>query len=185
MEYIPTKNKFIPNPDLAKIRQHLEPADYFLCEILRATGLRVDDLLESVNLNWKFAELGLIVICEKKTDKIREIEASEELLDLIRKFRTAYGVPESYIAWDMMYFVPSWKKYDTHLNRSTLFRHFQKACRRSNLGDKGYTIHSLRKCYAVSLYHASKSILAVQRALNHDHMETTMIYLLDALPFML
>lgn len=185
MDYISKKNKYIQESDWIKIKKHLKKEDSCLCEILKKTGLRVDDMLESLNLNWAFADLGLIVIQEKKTGKIREIEANEELLSLIESYRLAYGINVFEKTLKMQFFVPSRKNILTHLNRSTLFRHFQKACKKAHLDDRGYTIHSLRKCFAVDLFRKTRSILAVQKALNHDRMETTMIYLMDALEFMI
>lgn len=182
---ISAKNRYIPESDWVRIKKHLPRHDLYLCEILKATGFRVDDILESVNLNWAFADLGLIVIAEKKTEKIREFPSNGWIQTLVRSFRTAYGIPPSYLGSSFIYFAPSWKKLDTHLNRSTLFRHFQTACKRAGLSDKGYTIHSLRKCYAVELYRKTRSLLEVQKSLNHDRMETTMIYLMDALEFMI
>ena len=185
MEYIPKKNHYLPEQDWLKIRRFLSAEDRYLCEILKHTGFRVDDILDSVNLNWEFADLGLIVIQEKKTGKIREFQTDGWTLTLIRSFRDAYGIPDSQSSISMLYFVPSRRSFCSHLNRSTLLRHFQKACAKAGLSNKGYTIHSLRKNFAVDLYRKTRSLIAVQRALNHDKIETTMIYLMDALEFML
>jgi integrase/recombinase XerD len=185
MNYIAKKNRYIPESDWIRIRKHLSAEDAYLCEILKATGLRVDDVLESINLNWAFADIGLIVVEEKKTGKIRELESTGWIVTLIRSFREAYGISNFEASVNALFFVPSRKDPFTHLNRSTLFRHFIRACKRAGLNDKGYTIHSLRKCYAVDLMKKTRSILQVQKALNHDRTETTMIYLMDAIEFML
>jgi integrase len=185
MDYISNKNHYIPEEDWIKIRRFLSTEDLYLCEILKATGFRIDDILESINLNWFFADLGLIVIQEKKTGKIRECEATGWILTLIRSFRRAYGINDFESTINSLFFVPSRKQPFTHLNRSTLYRHFRHACKKAELDEKGYTIHSLRKCYAVDLYRKTRSLIKVQKELNHDRMETTMIYLMDALEFML
>lgn len=184
MEYISKKNRYMPESDWYKIRRQLSASDRYLCELLRATGFRVDDVLESVNLNWAFADLGIVVIAEKKTNKIREYAANGWTMTLLRSFREAYGLDTKYTSSNWLYLVPSRRNYATHLHRTTIYRHFKTACKKAGLEDKGYTIHSLRKNFAVDLYRNSRSLLKVQSALNHDRVETTMIYLMDALEFM-
>lgn len=161
-----------------RIRKQLERSDLYLCEILKATGLRVDDLLCSKSWNWD-KDPNHLEIIEKKTGKVRKIAKDGWLLCLARSYREERGLPWG-SHWEG-YFCPSAKKIGAHLNRSTLLRHFEIAVKRAGLEGLGYTIHSLRKCYAIDLYDRLGSISAVQKELNHDRFETTLIYLMDAL----
>ena len=65
------------------------------------------------------------------------------------------------------------------LHRSTAYRQFEKAVGKAGLKGKGYTVHSLRKLYAVRLYQSTGSLLKVQEDLNHGKIQTTMFYVFD------
>lgn len=67
------------------------------------------------------------------------------------------------------------------LHRSTFWRHFEKAVLAAGLDGRGYTVHSLRKCYAVSLYRRTGSVELVKSDLGHKSIATTALYLLGAL----
>lgn len=172
------QNSWIPPEHWLRIRRNLSKADLYLCEILKATGLRVDDLMTSKSWNWKICPRWLIVI-EQKTGKIRKIKKTGWLLSLARCYREEIAEPWA-SDWKG-YFCPSQRKAGTHVNRSTIYRHFEKAVRKARLDHLGYTIHSLRKCYAVDLYTKLGSIEAVRKELNHDRITTTFIYLMEAL----
>lgn len=179
-QYIADTNKYIPREHYIRIRKYLDMPDRCLCDILLATGYRVDDVLSSSN-GWWDADPERILIIESKTGKIRSIIKTPEIKQLIADYRASIGLTD----WHMFDFLcPSRRGgrfKDAHYNRSTLYRHFAKACKKAHLDGKGYTIHSLRKCYAVELYRETQSILEVQRSLNHDRITTTLIYLMDCL----
>ena len=49
------------------------------------------------------------------------------------------------------------------------------------MSGRGYTLHSLRKCYAVDQLRKTGSYERVQADLGHRYLSTTLIYLQDAL----
>ena len=158
----------------------MDAPDRYLCDLLIATGYRVDDVLTSINAQWD-DDPERVIIIESKTGKSRCIAKTPDIVQLIADYRVSIGLTD----WHMTgYLCPSRRggRYRTaHYNRSTLYRHFAKACAKARLDGRGYTIHSLRKCYAVELYNETQSVLEVQRSLNHDRITTTLIYLMDCL----
>lgn len=67
------------------------------------------------------------------------------------------------------------------IHRATVWRHIEAAIKRAGLAGYGYTVHSLRRCYAVRIMKETGSIEAAQKALGHDRISTTLLYLRDAL----
>lgn len=104
-----------------------------------------------------------------KTGKVRTVMLSERAKEALRRIKRGNG-----------YLLPG-RDAGSHMNRATIWRHFQKAVKAAGLTGKGYTVHSLRKCYAVNLFRKVRSVEAVQRDLNHDRWITTMIYLAELL----
>lgn len=179
-QYIANTNKYIPPEHYIRIRKQLSAQDRYLCDILRLTGYRVDDVLTSINAQWDEDPQKVLVV-ELKTKKTRNVQKNPLLLSLIAGYRQSLGLT----SWHMFdHFCPSARggKYaGSHYNRSTLYRHFRRACIDADLSNLGYTIHSLRKCYAVDLYKHTHSVLEVQKSLNHDRLTTTLLYLMDCL----
>ncbi len=133
-------------------------------DLLVTTGYRLDDILRL--RKWQVRG-KTITIRERKTGNIRTVEnpcskicgKSFEYL-----FRGRGRVGES-------------KK----LHRSTFWRHFEKAVKAAGLDGRGYTVHSLRKVYAVNHYKLTGDIEAVRKDLGHKSLATTCLYVLGAL----
>lgn len=158
----------------------LTPEYRYLADLLRLTGYRVDDLLSSRNYQWSgsFVELH-----ERKTGNVRRIPITAEITLTLSRYRRA---------------VPGWR--DLHplafafqarrrapgtrhkLHRSTLYRAWEAAVRDAGLTGHGYTVHSLRKCYAVDLLKRTGSVEAVQRDLGHKYLSTTLLYIMGIIP---
>lgn len=118
-----------------------------------------------------------ITLYERKTKKQRRISASPELREAVGRYKSVRRVSRSPSA--LTFFVQGLRDQERDLHkrhRSTLYRHFADAVRRAGLAGKGYTIHSLRKCYAVDRYNASGSLMEVQNDLGHKSLSTTCLY---------
>lgn len=171
----PIASAYIDPADMDRIRRRLSKEDCALVDILRLTGFRVDDLLCSVEFQW--SGKTSVTLLEAKTGNIRTVQISPELREAIERYKSARRP-----RWKpnmLTYFVQArrFRKDDAHKrHRTTLYRHFAEAVKRAGLAGKGYTIHSLRKCYAVDLYNASGSLLAVQKDLGHSNIATTCLY---------
>lgn len=179
-QYISQTNKYIPPAHYDQIRRNLSTSDRYLCDLLRLTGYRVDDILTSLNCQWD-EDPDKVIVVELKTKKTRNVQKTPALIALVDGYRQSIGLSNVHM---FDYLCPSLRggKFSgSHYNRSTLYRHFQRACKDTGLTAHGYTIHSLRKCFAVDYYQHTRSILAVQSALNHDRFTTTLLYLMDCL----
>ena len=171
-------NHWIPPEHLRAILTALRPEDRQICIALYCTGFRVDDLLS--------ARVGAIAdgkctLIERKTGKRRSIAGEgmkqvERIGDYTRgrrmDQRSDYLIPARRVRSDGC---------PRHLSRSTIWRAFTRAVRESGLMGYGYTVHSLRKCYAVDIFQCTHSIEATQQALGHDRPSTTLIYISDYL----
>lgn len=155
----------------------LEAEDRAVCLLALQTGYRIDDILKLMKEN--ITETGDISCKEAKTGKTRNHVSDDQtkqviknLLEIVekRKGNTSYLIPTRRgRAGDK----PT-------LSRWSIWRAFKRAVGAAGLTGRGYTVHSLRKCYAWNLYKKTRSIPAVQRDLNHDRPDTTFIYLQQA-----
>lgn len=167
---------YIPPSDLDRIRRLLPAETRALCDILRLTGYRVDDLLKSREYQW-YGKDGYILLYEHKTKKQRKVKLTDEVREAVERYRRCRNVSRA--PQPLTYFVQGLRDQERDLHkrhRSTLYRHFADAVKKAGLIGRGYTIHSLRKCYAVELYNRCESLLTVQKDLGHKSLSTTCLY---------
>lgn len=140
--------------------------------LLARTGYRVEDLIGA-----KLTDInaGKIVLTEKKTGKRRAYKLDDYGKNLIRNLIRYTAGRRKATDW----LVPARKKGSGHISRTTVWRAWRRAIRAAGLTGRGYTIHSLRKAYAVELFKRTGSLEAVQKDLNHERIGTTLIYLQD------
>ena len=140
--------------------------DKHIFDLLLETGFRLDDILR---LRRYHLSGNYITIKERKTCNVRTVPNLHPVN--MSGNRLAYVFPSRRCR--------SGDKRKLH--RSTFWRHFEKAVTSAGLDGCGYTVHSLRKCYAVSLYLRTRSLTAVQRDLGHKSIATTSLYLVDGI----
>ncbi len=157
-------NNYIPEREQELIRARLGKRDREIFDLLIRTGYRLDDVLRL--RNWQLRK-PTITMRERKTGNVRTVE---------NPCRQNRGNPLEY-AFKGRGRAGERKK----LHRTTFWRHFEKAVRNAGLEGKGYTVHSLRKVYAVNLYRQCKNIKQVQSDLGHKNLATTCLYVLAAL----
>lgn len=175
-EDAPVASAYIDPVDLDKIRRRLSPEMRALVDILRLTGFRVNDILYSREYQWN-GKGGVVTLFERKTKKTRSVPMTPELQEAIERYRSMRFITR--FPTTLTYFVQGLRDQDKDLHkrhRSTIYRHFENAVYHAGLSGKGYTIHSLRKCYAVDRYNATGSLLAVQADLGHKSLSTTCLY---------
>lgn len=166
------QSQYIPNKDLEHIKSFLPDADKALVDILILTGYRVDDMLNSRDWQWSGDSIS---IEERKTGRVRTVVITDQLKNAVERFRELRRGKRS----SLSFFVPT-RGYRVgekrKLHRTTLYRHFQQAVEKAGLSGRGYSIHSLRKVYAVNLLRRTGSLEAVQADLGHKYITTTFIY---------
>ena len=171
------KTRWIPEDDYNAIIAHLIPTDRWLVRLLRATGYRIEDVLMTRRWMWSGTS---VCLCEAKTGNIRRVAITDSIRRIVEQYEAVTKLKASRLSA----FVPSRRNRPTDrhkLHRTTLWRHFQRAVKAAGLSDRGYSLHSLRKCYAVDKLRDTGSIEAVQKDLGHRYVSTTLIYLSDAL----
>jgi hypothetical protein len=130
--------------------------------VSNATGLRISDVLGIT-----YASLlrgNKITVRESKTGKSRRVYVPVRL------------------RWELMhnsigtYCFPHKRDKSRHRTRQAVYMEFKKACDRLNLDPAGVSPHSVRKLWAVREFDKTKSIIAVQKKLNHKYPGTTAMY---------
>lgn len=169
------KNQYIPPRDFDRIIRNVQ-SDYRPLYILAAeTGFRIDDVLKI--RQWQ-AKGSVLTLREEKTGKERSVLLSDRAREAIKQQLATCGAVSP-----LRYLFPARTKRAAQkrrkLHRSTAHRHFSEAVKNAGFADCGYTVHSLRKIYARNLYKKTGSALAVQRDLNHDNLNTTLLYIAD------
>lgn len=174
------RNRYIPPDHLDRIMRHAVSEDRIIYTLAIETGYRIDDILTIRQHQATTAiNTGVLTLKESKTGKSRTVKLSSEALRAIqRQFEGGIGVKHP-----LKYLFPSKTSRKAQkrqkLHRSTVQRHFAEAVKRAGLAGRGYTVHSLRKVYARRLYDRTRSALTVMRDLNHDNIDTTLLYLTD------
>ena len=165
------QNQWIPPREYANIRRRLDPITGALCDLLRTTGFRVNDVLHTTVGDWRGDK---VTIREAKTNNRRTVELSPEAKNAVRRllaYRPMAQDDEPLCRGQR--FRPGDRPW---LHRSTVYRRFAQAVFAAGYKDRGYTVHSLRKMYARDRYNATQSLLAVQRDLGHKSISVTMWY---------
>lgn len=165
------QNQYIPPHHYTQIRRRLDPRMAALCDLLRATGYRVDDVLHTHVGDWRG---DTITLRESKTGNVRTISKTPAVAAAVERL-LAYRphVQDDEPLCRGMRYRPGDSPY---LHRTTVWRRFTAAVKAAGYEDAGYTVHSLRKMYARERYDATQSLLAVQRDLGHKNLTTTMWY---------
>ena len=126
------------------------------------TGIRIGDVLR---LQLSDISDSSISYTAAKTGKQGTADCPERLLTLLRQQARGGAC-----------FPPRRGSKTPHRTRQAVWRNVRAAAERSGIKPH-ISPHSARKTYAVELYH-SKGIAAVQRALQHDSVNTTNLYAL-------
>lgn len=126
------------------------------------TGIRIGDVLR---LQVSDLSDNAIAFVSSKTGKAGIAQCPEKLLALLRA-NARHGAC----------FPPRAGSKTPHRTRQAVWKNVRAAAERSGIKPH-ISPHSARKTYAVELYH-SKGIAAVQRALQHDNVNTTNLYAL-------
>ena len=126
------------------------------------TGLRVSDVL-----NIRTSQLSNnLTVEESKTGKLRDVTISDNLLKELQEVAGQHFVFEhrSYVY--------------AHRTRQAVWADIKRAKKALRIKDN-IACHSARKTYAVEEWRRTHDLGHVQRLLNHDRPETTLIYLIS------
>jgi len=133
--------------------------------VAEATGLRLSDVLAITYSQVLRAEK--ITVREQKTDKSRRIYLPVKLRKEL--LYNANG----------LYCFPHKRDKSRHRTRQAVYIDFKKACRRVGVDPAGVSPHSVRKLWAVREFGKTRSIIAVQKKMNHSNSGVTALYALS------
>lgn len=141
----------------------LTPANALVVELMLATGLRISDCLclRSSQLNNQ-----RFTVSESKTHKRKRIYLPRSLWE---RLKAQAGE---------VYVFEGAKSVYHHRTRQAVWWDIKRAAKAMRL-EKGISPHSARKSYAVAQYRRSGDLEYVRERLNHDQIETTILYLLS------
>ena len=134
------------------------------------TGFRIGDLCKARAIDYNPHE-KTIQLREQKTGKIRTAMVTPRLEQALLG---TDGKGLERWAWKTYLF-----EHDGHkpVSRSTVWRWVTRTWDRLHSGqERNITPHSLRKMYAVGKRQSGWSLCDIQRDLNHERIETTLIY---------
>ena len=140
----------------------LTPTNALVVEVMLRTGLRVSDVLavRTAQLKSRFT------VSESKTGKCKRVYIGARLCDRLRaQAGTVYVFEHA-------------KDPTKHRTRQAVWWDVKRAAKAMRIPLK-IAPHSCRKSYAVDEYKKCADLQQVAKRLNHDRIETTVIYLLD------
>ena len=134
------------------------------------TGFRIGDLCNAKAWTYDRQE-ETITIREQKTGKIRVSAVTPRLLRVLEGL-DGKGIER--LAYKTYLF-----EHNGHepISRSTVWRWVTRTWERLHDGEeRNITPHSFRKLYAVSKRKAGAALVDIQHDLNHERIETTLLY---------
>lgn len=154
------RSDFIDNDIMSHVLYALTYENRLACKVCLETGLRVGDVL-----NFKTSDLAKksFTITEQKTKKKRVIRLREPLKKELAKIAGAFYVFEGR------------NDPKKHRTRQAVYTDIKRACKAFRIKEN-FSVHSLRKAYAVDLYKRTGSMEKVKQALNHNSDVVTMLY---------
>ena len=155
------RSDFLENETYRFIFSAMKYENALILRTCLETGLRVGDVCA---LPRSALQDNIIHYTAQKTGKSGKITISTDLANRIRKNNGKWLFPSPH-------------DFSKHRTRQAVWRDMRLAC--SRLGIKEHASpHSARKTFAVDLYH-KKGLKTVQKALQHDKIETTLLYALS------
>lgn len=152
--------EYLVRREMEHVFAALMPQNRLVCRVCVATGLRVGDVL-ALKPDQLSAQFW---VTEAKTGKRKRVNLTADLLADLKANAGRYWV------------FPGARDPRKHRTRQAVWNDVKRASKAFRL-PQNVAPHSLRKVYAVDKLERSKGDLrAVQRALNHADMSTTMIY---------
>lgn len=162
------RTDYISSDFLSVFLWALTRADRLICEISLQTGWRIDDVLE---LTVTQAENALklkrpnIQITEKKTGKKSRKQLPRQLLI------------ECLAQAGELYLFQGRDDYRKHRTRQAVYLDIKRTAKKFNI-KLNLSPHSMRKNYAVYIYH-NYGLERTKRELNHDNDLVTLLYALS------
>lgn len=160
------KSKFISGYELTRIQFAMHPHLWVPFALALETGLRIGDIAKIKKSDiFEENDCFFVHFVANKTKKEGKAQISEPLA------KALLNAPSD------IWCFPSPKNKGEHITRQALHTRLKSACKRAKLSADGISPHSMRKNFAVELYH-KEGIKSVVKALQHESLTTAEIYAL-------
>lgn len=134
--------------------------------LIYSTGLRLNELVH-IKIEHIDSKLMCIKVVEGKGKKDRFVALSNNILTELRAYFLLHQ--------PLLYLFNGTKKGKPYSCRSV--QHIlEKTLRKTNLHNKGYSIHTLRHSYATHLLENGADLPAIKQLMGHHHLSQTMQY---------
>ena len=166
------KSDYLSSAEAAELVAAL-PYEYRSIVVLAIeTGFRIGDLCAAKAYSVDLSERTLS-LCEQKTKKWRTVELTNKALTALQGHAPDL---EKKLLYQKYLFE---REPLTGMSRQTVWRWVNREWQRLHKAEKrNISPHSFRKLYAVNKRLAGKTLADIRRDLNHDRIETTMVYAL-------
>lgn len=163
------KSRYIEKNELTELKKITSQneklaRDFLPLAVSLATGLRVGDVIKI-----RLCDLGVggFSFTAEKTGKDGFADCPEYLIQAM--ISNSDGVNWCF---------PSPVKKGRHITRQAVWKRAKRFARLADINPLGFSPHSMRKNFAVEVFH-SKGMTAAQTALQHSRLDTTQIYILS------
>lgn len=138
--------------------------------LLYSSGMRVNELCGLYCHDIKRAEKNIFIAHGKNRSSRYAILSDKALEVLITYIKTSYrgAKPDDWL-------FPG-QHAGKHISDQSIYNVFKRQLDRLGLGDKGYTLHSLRHAFGLHLYDAGYDLMAIKEALGHKSLSSTQVY---------
>lgn len=155
------RTDYINADELALIQSKLNPDNRNIVALAAATGLRISDI---VSLPVSKLSSQRPYIRSQKTLKLQRYYFPSKLYkSILARSGAVWAFPSPY------------RCGTRHRTRSSVYKAIRKAAKESGLAGV-ISPHSLRKYYAVHLFHRTGNLEHVRQKLQHDNLTTTVLY---------
>jgi integrase len=153
----------------AKFKMLLPKKYYAMYCIGVSSGLRISDIIK---LEKSILDNKRPTITAQKTKKKKRIFINDKTMQLIREIVEEDKTGSKYI-------FPSPADSRLPISRQAVWKAFSSAAKKAGIQHPVGT-HCMRKKYASKNYARNKNIFAVQKAMQHDNLSDTALYLIGA-----
>lgn len=156
------RTDYIDDERLQLILNLLTYENYLVCCVALQSGLRIDDCLA---LKTECLDKVRFTVREQKTGKSRKVRLSPELRNELKGLAGETFVFEGR------------NDPQKHRTRQAVYKDMRRACKALRISDN-IRPHSLRKHYAVELFHRGESLGEIAKTMNHSSEFVTLLYAL-------
>ena len=163
------RSDYLDRKTATEIMAGMTPTNMLICTVAMNTGLRIDDVcaLKTADIQRARQKSGWLVVTEQKTGKRKTV-----------RFRYA-DLTALYWHSGAVYVFPKRNNPSEHRTRQAVWKDLARCAAAHRVKGLNVSPHSLRKLYAVEQYDKHGDLQKVQKQLNHDNVQTTMMYALS------